>query len=406
MTASLPEPAGRSRQSGGGAGGDGQGPRRALVDWAVAERVATWAIARRPPSVDYDPAVLSGAFAEATARAEQLVSAATGWRAPTPARSVVTDRAGWARANVASFQRLLAPVLVKFERRKEEKKAERRRAGGLPSWLVDLPEPIAGTIAGAGRSVSGAELGAVLAWMSTRVLGQYDMLLTEDMAETQDLLYYVGPNVVELEERHGFPPEEFRLWLALHEVTHRCQFTAVPWLRDHFLALVDQAIEPFQADPRRLAQMVRRTAEQVRAGQGPLDDAGVLGLVAGEEQLDAIRKLQAMMSLLEGHGDVTMDRAGASNVPGAQRFSEVLRERRQSVKGPAKVLQQVLGIEAKMRQYQQGEAFIRAVEERGGTELFDRVWQGPDWLPTLAEIREPQRWIDRASDGPGGPSGG
>jgi coenzyme F420 biosynthesis associated uncharacterized protein len=216
----------------------------------------------------------------------------------------------------------------------------------------------------------------------------------------------VGPNVVELEERHGFPPEEFRLWLALHEVTHRCQFTAVPWLRDHFLALVDQAIEPFQADPRRLAQMVRRTAEQVRAGQGPLDDAGVLGLVAGEEQLDAIRKLQAMMSLLEGHGDVTMDRAGASNVPGAQRFSEVLRERRQSVKGPAKVLQQVLGIEAKMRQYQQGEAFIRAVEERGGTELFDRVWQGPDWLPTLAEIREPQRWIDRASDGPGGPSGG
>ena len=402
MSASLPEPRGRAgnRDRAGGSKRErlgGERARRSMVDWAVAERVATWAIARRPPAVDYDPAALSSAFADATAKAEQLVAAATGWRAPTPARSVVTDRAGWARANVASFQRLLAPVLVKFERHKEEKKEERRRAGGLPSWLIDLPEPVAGTIAGAGRSVSGAELGAVLAWMSTRVLGQYDMLLTEDMAETQDLLYYVGPNVVELEQRHGFPPEEFRLWLALHEVTHRCQFTAVPWLRDYFLSLVDQAIEPFQADPRRLAQMVRRTAEQVRSGQGPLEDAGVLGLVAGEDQLEAIRKLQAMMSLLEGHGDVTMDRAGAANVPGAQRFSQVLRERRQSVKGPARVLQQVLGIEAKMRQYQQGEAFIHAVEAHGATELFDRVWQGPEWLPTLAEIREPQRWIDRTT---------
>jgi coenzyme F420 biosynthesis associated uncharacterized protein len=408
VSASLPEPRNGDRRSGRNDRADGRNGGRAhrpLVDWSIAERVATWAIARRSPAVSYDTAALSESFAAATSRAEELVSAATGWRAPTPARSVVTDRAGWARANVASFQRLLAPVLVKFEQRKAEKKEERRRAGGLSSWLTDLPEPIAGTLAGASRSVSGAELGAVLAWMSTRVLGQYDLLLTEDMAETQDLLYYVGPNVVELEERHGFPPEEFRLWLALHEVTHRCQFTAVPWLREYFLGLVDQAIEPFQADPRRLAEMVRRTAEQVRSGNSPLDDAGLLGLVAGEDQLEAIKKLQAMMSLLEGHGDVTMDRAGASNVPGAQRFSEVLRERRQSVKGPAKVLQQVLGLEAKMRQYQQGEAFIHAVEAAGGSELFDRVWQGPEWLPTLAEIREPQRWIERASS-PSSPSGG
>ena len=103
-----------------------------------------------------------------------------------------------------------------------------------------------------------------------------------------------------------------------------------------------------------------------------------------------------MMSLLEGHGDVTMDRAGATEVPGAPRFSQVLRERRESVKGPAKVLQQVLGIEAKMRQYQQGEQFIHAVEAHGGTGLFDRVWRGPEWLPTLEEIRDPQQWIARA----------
>ena len=201
---------------------------------------------------------------------------------------------------------------------------------------------------------------------------------------------------MELEQRHGFAPEEFRLWLALHEVTHRCQFTAVPWLRGHFLSLVDKAVEPFQVDQGRLAEMVRRAAEQLRTRQSPLDDAGILGIVASEEQLDAIRRLQAMMSVLEGHGDVTMDRAGAADVPGAAHFSQVLRERRQSVKGPAKVLQQVLGLEAKLRQYQQGEEFIQAVEAHGGSELMDRVWRGPEWLPTQEEIREPQRWIARA----------
>lgn len=369
-----------------------------LVDWRVAERVARWVIARRPPDVTYDRSDLSRSFAAATARAEELIGETTGWHAPTPARSVVTDREGWARANVASFQRLLAPALVKFERKKEARKAARLRrtqAVSLPSWLVELPEPLAGKVAGASRSVSGAQLGAVLGWMSTRVLGQYDLLLTEEMSEDQDLLYYVGPNVVELEQRHGFAPDEFRLWLALHEVTHRCQFTAVPWLRGYFLSLVDKAIEPFQADPARVAEMVRRTAEQLRSRQSPFDDAGVLGLVASDQQLEAIRSLQAMMSLLEGHGDVTMDRAGASDVPGAARFSQVLRERRQSVKGPAKVLQQVLGLEAKMRQYQQGEEFIHAVEAHGGRELIDRVWRGPEWLPTMEEIREPARWIAR-----------
>jgi coenzyme F420 biosynthesis associated uncharacterized protein len=284
------------------------------------------------------------------------------------------------RANVASFQRLLGPALVKFEAKRDARRNAR------PAWLPELPAPLAGRITAAGRSVSGAQLGAVLAWMSTRVLGQYDLLLTEETAADQDVLYYVGPNVEELEERFGFAPKEFRLWLALHEVTHRCQFTAVPWMRGYFLTLVDKAIEPFQADPSRLAEMVKRTAEQMRGGQGLFDDGGLLGLVAGEEQLEAIRKLQAMMSLLEGHGDVTMDRAGASEVPGAERFSRVLRERRQSVKGPAKVLQQVLGLEAKLRQYQQAAA---------GPSALDKVWQGPEWLPTMDEIRDPSRWVAR-----------
>jgi coenzyme F420 biosynthesis associated uncharacterized protein len=256
------------------------------------------------------------------------------------------------------------------------------------------------TLAGAGRSASGAQLGLVLAYMATRVLGQYDLLLTDEATVDQDVVYYVGPNVVELEARHGFVPGEFRLWLALHEVTHRCQFTGVPWLRDHFVGLVDQTLEAVAADPSRVLDAIRRTAESIRAGQRPLDEAGLVGLVATPEQLEALRSIQALMSLLEGHGDVVMDRAGASAVPGAARFGQVLRARREQARGPARLLQRLLGLEAKFRQYAEGEQFVAAVEAAGGSELFDRVWRGPEWLPTLAEIRNPGQWIARAGSAP------
>jgi coenzyme F420 biosynthesis associated uncharacterized protein len=240
----------------------------------------------------------------------------------------------------------------------------------------------------------------VLAYMSTRVLGQYDLLVTDEAAADQDVVYYVGPNVVELEQRHGFDPKEFRLWLALHEVTHRCQFTGVPWLRDHFIGLVDQALEAVTADPGRVLDAIRRAAESIWSGNGALDEAGLVGLVATPDQLEALRQIQALMSLLEGHGDIVMDRAGAGAVPGASRFSQVLRDRREHAKGPAKLLQRLLGLEAKFRQYAEGERFIAAVEAAGGTELFDRVWRGPEWLPTLEEIRNPAEWIARIGPTP------
>lgn len=373
------------------AGGERPADGPGLIDWTVAERVAERLLARRPLPLGYRPAAVQDDFVELTAQAEELVAESTGWRAPSPGRAMVTDRRGWVRANVASMQRLLGPTLRKYEARR----AEARRSSPLAGLTQLLPESLAGTMSGAGRTMSGAQLGAVLSWMSTRVLGQYDLLITEEMSEDQDVLYYVGPNVVSLESRYGFPSREFRLWLALHEVTHRCQFTAVPWLRDHFLSLVDQGLEPFRADPHRLAEMVRRVAEQLRSGESPLEDAGMIGLVAGEEQMEAIRRLQALMSLLEGHGDVVMDRAGATAVPGAERFGAVLRERREQARGPAKVLLRLLGLEAKFRQYAEGEAFVYAVEQAGGTALLDKVWQGPEWLPALSEIREPDRWVAR-----------
>jgi coenzyme F420 biosynthesis associated uncharacterized protein len=232
--------------------------------------------------------------------------------------------------------------------------------------------------------------------MSTRVLGQYDLLVVEDEApEEQDVVYYVGPNVLALEKRFAFPPREFRLWLALHEVTHRAQFTGVPWLRPHFLGLVDQTLGAVDPDPMRLVRAVGRIADSVKEGRNPLADGGIAHLLATPEQAAALEQVAGMMSLLEGHGDVTMDRAGADRIPSAERFSRVLRARRRQVSPALRLLQQLLGLEAKLNQYEQGERFIAAVEGAGGPELLNSAFEAPMNLPTLAEIRAPERWVAR-----------
>ena len=344
------------------------------VSWDLAERVAVRVGGTDPFASSYHYAGLQPDFDELTAEAEELVAAATGLRSLAgPARARVTDRAGWVRANIASFRRLLRPVTEKLGPRLEHS-----------------------PIAPVSRAVAGAQLGTMLGWMSTRVLGQYDLLLVEDeRPEDQDIVYYVGPNVLALEKRFAFPPREFRLWLALHEVTHRAQFTGIPWMRDHFRTLVETSLNSLDPDPKRFLEALRRAVDEVRAGRNPLDEGGVVALLAGPEQHAVLLQVQGLMSLLEGHGDVTMDRAGADRIPSADRFSRVLRERRASVHGPARFLQKLIGLEAKMRQYEQGERFIEAVEAVGGPDLLARAWEGPDRLPSLAEIKDPDSWIER-----------
>jgi len=348
------------------------------VSWDLAERVAVRVGGREPFAESYHYTSLQPDFDELTAEAEELVADATGLRSLAgPARARVTDRAGWVRANLASFRRLLRPLTDRFGER-----------------LAQSP------LAAVTRTVSGVELGTMLGWMSTRVLGQYDLLLVEDEhPDEQDIVYYVGPNVIALEKRFAFPPREFRLWLALHEVTHRAQFTGIPWMRGHFTSLVEASLSAVDPDPKRFLAALARAVEELRAGRNPLDDGGLVALLAGPEQRDVLYQVQGLMSLLEGHGDVTMDRAGASRIPNAGRFSRVLRERRASVKGLAAVVQKVVGLEAKLRQYEQGERFIAAVEAAGGPDLLAMAWRGPEWLPGLEEIRYPERWIERVRQG-------
>src|SRR5947207_9116569 len=275
-----------------------EGPAPDPVAWDLAQRVAVRVSGREPFAESYHYASLEPDFAELTAEAEELVFNATGLRSLAgPARARVTDRAGWVRANVASFSRLLRPLT--------ERLGERVGQGRLA--------PMA-------RRATGAELGLLLGWMSTRVLGQYDLLvIEEENPDDQDVVYYVGPNVIALEKRYAFPPREFRLWLALHEVTHRAQFTGGPWLRGHFLSLVERSLDAVDPDPKRFVTALRRWVESSREGRNPLEDGGLVALLASPEQGEVLRAISGMMSLLEGHGDVTMDRAGAGRIPSAER---------------------------------------------------------------------------------------
>jgi coenzyme F420 biosynthesis associated uncharacterized protein len=349
------------------------------VDWGLAERVAIRVAGREPLAASYHYDRLASDFEDVTSRAELLVAEATGLRsAAGPARARVVGRDDWVRANLASFRRLLRPLIDKMDER------------------IDRSRRFAGVTGGLSRRAAGVEVGLLLGWMAGRVLGQYDLLVVEDEdAADQDLVYYVGPNVLALEKRFGFPPEEFRLWLALHEVTHRAQFTGIPWLREHFLTLVHRTLDAVDPDPRRFLDALGQVLEDVRSGRNPLDDGGLAVLFASPSQRDLLNRIGGLMSLLEGHGDVTMDRAGRGYVPSAPRFSRALHERRKQGGSLAKVVQRTMGIDAKLKQYAQGEAFIAYVEKYGGTTGLDAAWRGPQWLPTLAEIRAPQDWLDR-----------
>ena len=292
-----------------------------------------------------------------------------------PARSRVTDRAGWVRANVASFQRLLRPLGDTF--------GDRLASGPFA--------PMA-------RAAAGAEVGALLGWMSTRVLGQYDLLLVEDEEpDDQDLVYYVGPNVLALEKRFGFPPEEFRLWLALHEVTHRAQFTGVPWMRAHFLGLVER---------RARVRRPRPDAAPARAAPGGRRRPG---------RPQPLRRRRAGPAA--GHaragGRARPDRRADEPARGPRRRDDGSRRRRRHPERRA-VRPRAAGAtplgqprhppapadpraRGKLAQYEQGERFIAAVEREGGPALLNSAFEAPSMLPTLSEIRAPERWIERVT---------
>lgn len=340
------------------------------IDWERAEQIAIRIAARRPaPSF-----TLPGEPHAAPADIEDRIERVTRLRsAGGVARVQLIDRPAWIRANIASFRTLLAPVVQQWQ----------HAAGGTAL----------------GGGFAGVQVGALLGWMSTRVLGQYDLLLGSDAAD--EAVYLVGPNLASLEQRFGFDPHEFRTWVLVHELTHRAQFTGVPWMRAHFTGLVEQGLAVADPDPSALADALRTALRERRDAGQHVRDGGVVALLAGAEQREVMARIGGLMSLLEGHGDITMTRAAGPLVPDAERFERVLRERRRAANPLNRLIMRLVGIEAKLEQYAAGRRFIAAIEAANGERAVDRCWTSPDAVPSLAEIRAPQDWLARTAPGDG-----
>ena len=333
------------------------------VDWKFAGTVGARLARPGPPTTEYTRRQVVEGLAQASSSAEPLVREVTGLYVdgPVPAARIV-DRTEWIRAAAESMR-----VMI----------------GGS--------HPPAATVTG---RVAGAQTGAVLAFVSSGILGQYD-----PFTDAGGSLLLVYPNVIAVERQLRVPPGDFRLWVCLHEVTHRVQFTANPGLSQH----MSDAMSVLTSDSGDVGRVIGRLAEFVKdrrtAGLPEAHSGGVLGLiraVQSEPQRRALDDLLVLGTLLEGHADHVMDAVGPAAVGSVALIRRRFDDRRQRRQPPLqRLLRALLGVDAKLSQYTRGKAFVDHVVGRVGMSRFNRVWSGPDTLPRPAEIEDPQRWIDR-----------
>jgi coenzyme F420 biosynthesis associated uncharacterized protein len=259
------------------------------------------------------------------------------------------------------------------------------------------------------RAVISTEIGAMLGYVSRRVLGQYDVLVPERQVDELPRwkrrrhptggasLYFVGANMVETEQRLGFVPEDFALWVSVHEVTHRFQFEGVPWLRDRFFGLIHSYVDALQLDAKSFARRLASAGRRLVARSVPDEERNAVYLLASEEQRGFLDEIQALMAVIEGHGNYVMDAVGAQTIPSFERMRRAFKRRREQTNLLQKVINHAIGLEMKMRQYEMGQSFCEAVAERGGREVLGHLWEAPENLPTLGELRSPERWVSRVA---------
>ena len=340
-----------------------------LIDWRTASTIGAKLSGNGVPLSDVQRARLIEDFSELVPQAEAHVVEFTqlqpnGYRA----RPWVMTRSEWIDANLRGFQRVLEPLA----RRVLERAGNGRTAAGFR------------------RKALGLQVGALMGYVSRKVLGQYDLFLPPD---DDGLLYFVGPNVASVERRFRFPQRDFRLWLSLHEVAHRVQFGSVPWLRGYLTGQVDVYLSAMEVDPKRILEAVKRAVEEFR-NKGSAAAQNLIFLLMTPEQRAVLERVQAMMSLLEGHANFVMNRVGDGRVAEAARMRRSLQERRQS-SGVERTFQRMIGFDSKIRQYDTGERFVSEVVDTAGMEAFNRVWDSADNLPSMAEVMKPADWLAR-----------
>jgi coenzyme F420 biosynthesis associated uncharacterized protein len=339
-----------------------------LVDWDFAVNLGA-KVAGEGPEVTAEDAAAAVAELRADAdRSTGLVREFTGLvAAERTAPVLIVDRRGWVQANADGFAKIIEPMIAKVSAKK-----------GSPSGLS----------LAIGSRVTGAEVGLLLGFLGTKVLGQFD-----PFHDASGRLLLVAPNIVHVEREVGADPADFRLWVCLHEETHRVQFTAVPWMRDHLFSEITALTDT--VEPTRLTEdTVRRISEAVRGG-GAGGGGSLMDVMSTPEQREILDRITGVMSLLEGHADVVMDGVGPTVIPSVDTIRKLFNERRKGISTLDRILRRLLGLEAKMAQYRDGAAFVKHVVDKVGMEQFNAVWAGPENLPSKSEIGDPAAWITR-----------
>jgi coenzyme F420 biosynthesis associated uncharacterized protein len=336
-----------------------------VIDWSLAGQVARGVAGLQPAG---DPAPFSRLEGPA-AESERLVGAYTGLApaAPLP-RAEAVDRAGWIDANLTSLSAVLEP-------------AAERLSGGM------------GPLRSAAGAVLALEAGAVSGFLAGRVLGQYEFPVLDPSAPAR--LLFVAPNLAHAAGALEADDDQLLRWVALHETTHALQFGGVPWLREHLAGMVRELLEGLEVDPRRMFKLpddtdLRRLVDQVR-------DEGLAAVAVGPERKAVMDRLQSFMAVLEGYAEHVMDAVGAQVLPDLDALRAALERRRRDRSGLLRVLERLIGMELKLRQYEQGKAFCDGVVALGGIEGLNRVWTAPEHLPTAAELDDPLGWLARTS---------
>jgi coenzyme F420 biosynthesis associated uncharacterized protein len=349
--------------------------RSTMVDWDLAVLAASKLSGPGPMVSRTEAEAVVDELRAGAHRSTPLVREYTGLVAEErTAPILVVDRPGWIQANVDGFATIISPLV--------EKMRERR---GTPSPMAEA----------VGSRVTGLELGGLLGFMSTKVLGQFDPFHAPAGSDTAGRLLLVAPNIVHVENELGVDPTDFRLWVCLHEETHRVQFTAVPWMRDHIHAEIAALIDSVEVDPGKLASMIGEGAKRIGDLVRGDDEVSLIDLVQTPEQKVVLDRITGVMSLLEGHADVVMDGVGPEVIPSVAEIRRKFNRRRQGASTMDRVIRKLLGFDAKMAQYRNGAVFVRGAIDKVGMDGFNQVWAAPENLPSREEIGDPEAWVRR-----------
>lgn len=317
-----------------------------------------------------------------------MVAEYTGDRLPYEMQQIYAfDRVDWINANIESFKVMFEPI----ERLNMNEDGRPPRALGA-LW------------SGLNQTVLSAEMGFLLGYLARRVLGQYDLaLLGRERIETTGKLYFVHPNIRNLERSLRLPAAQFRLWLALHETTHAFEFEAHPWLREYMNDMLEEYFTYLSSDVEYLKrgfEAIRMFWDRARDSSG--DANSWIEMVMTPEQRQLFNRMQAMMSVVEGYSNHVMNAVGRDLMPDYTTIANRFEQRQRARTTAEQLFARLTGLDMKMEQYRLGEQFINEVVEKRSHDFARRVWDGPESLPTLDELRRPDQWIKRMEQSPPG----